>query len=95
MTNDPTHFNIPEIDCLKPSQIDNVGRALITLLRENAVLSDRLHVLEDILIEKGLLTVSQIDTHQPSDACIDASRKSMATMAGHVIRALEGTDAAG
>ena len=92
MTNDPTSFNLPEIDCLQPSQIDNVARALIALLREHAVLQDRLLVLEDILTQNGLISDAQVDAHQPSKLCVEKSRASMASATASVIRSLEGTE---
>jgi hypothetical protein len=46
MIDDPRSYNTPELKALLPEQIDNLGRAVISLTREICVLTDRLAVTE-------------------------------------------------
>lgn len=66
--NNPTSFNFPKGDLLRPEQIDNLGRALISLTREICVLTDRQMVLEKILADKGIDLADAVDTYQPDEA---------------------------
>lgn len=68
MSIDPTDFNFPKGDLLRPEQIDNLGRALISLTREICVLTDRQMVLEKILADKGIDVADAVDTYQPDEA---------------------------
>ena len=72
---------------LTADQIDDLAEAVIMLVREVHVVADRLLVLEEVLANNGI-DVSQVDTHQPSDALqarIDAVRDNALT---NVMRAL-------
>ncbi|MEO9467314.1 hypothetical protein [Parasphingorhabdus sp.] len=64
----PTSFNFPDGDLLRPRHIDNLGRALISLTREICVLTDRQMVLEKILADKGIDVADAVDTYQPDQA---------------------------
>ena len=94
MKPDPRSFNTPELDCLKPSQLDNVGRAVVTLMREVAVLTDRLAVLEDILEQNNVIVSHDIETHQPSDACQERASDSISRMVQSVMDTIQGVDGA-
>lgn len=62
---DPTIFNTPDRDVLDGSDINNIGRALLTLTKEVWVIKDRMMVLEAILEQKGISVEEEIDTFQP------------------------------
>lgn len=68
MSSDPKDYNFPKGDLLRPEQIDNLGRALISLTREVCVLTDRQMVLEQVLAEKGIDVADAVDSYQPDDA---------------------------
>jgi hypothetical protein len=65
MSEDPRSYNTPELKALLPEQIDNLGRAIITLTREVCVLTDRMAVTEAVLAERGIDIAEAVDTHQP------------------------------
>lgn len=89
---DPKSFNLPDRHCLNPEQIDNVGRALFTLTREVAVLSDRVLVLEDLLEKQGTLPADAVDTHQPDEALQARSDAAIGAMVRNVLASLQGAD---
>lgn len=89
---DPTSFNLPQVECLRPDQIDNVGRALLTLMREVAVLQDRTMVLEELLDQAGVIASEAVDTYQPSEAFQHRSEAATGRMIASVLAALQGTD---
>lgn len=68
MSSDPKDYNFPKADLLRPEQIDNLGRALISLTREVCVLTDRQMVLERVLAEKGVDVADAVDNYQPDEA---------------------------
>lgn len=63
----PTSFNFPEGELLLPEQVDNLGRALISLTREICVLTDRQMVLEKILTDKGIDVIDVVENYQPDE----------------------------
>lgn len=63
----PRSFNFPEGELLHPDQINNLGRAVISLTREICVLTDRQLVLEQVLAEKGIDIAETVDTYQPDE----------------------------
>ncbi|WP_432199901.1 hypothetical protein ACRAQ7_09425 [Erythrobacter sp. W53] len=87
---DPRDFNLPDADFLKPDQIDNVGRALITLMREVAVLNDRVLVLEALLELGEQVTHEAVDSYVPDDAFTERSQASMQQIVDSVLTALRG-----
>jgi hypothetical protein len=89
---DPKDFNLPEGALLGQAQIDNVGRALITLMREVAVLNDRVQVLECLLDKEGVIAAEAVDTFQGDEAFQQRSEQSMAAIVGNVMAALHGAD---
>ena len=89
---DPKSFNLPDGTLLTEAQIDNLGRALITLMREVVVLNDRVQVMETLLDRNGVVASEAIDTFQPDEAFQAASEKSMSTIIGNVMAALQGAD---
>jgi hypothetical protein len=76
MTVDPTDFNQPDLRHLAPEDIDRVGRAVVTLALELAVVANRLMVLEDVLTNNGLDVENLIESHRPdadAQARLDAA----------------------
>ena len=63
----PRSFNFPEGELLRPEQIDNLGRAVISLAREICVLTDRQLILEQVLADKGIDIADAVDTYQPDE----------------------------
>lgn len=89
---DPTTFNSPDVEYLRPGNLDNVARALVTLLREVTVLNDRVMVLEEVLAAEGIAVREKVDTYQPDEefqARIDAA---MQRIIAPVIASLTGAD---
>ena len=68
MTEDPRSYNTPELQALIPEQIDNLGRAVISLTREICVLTDRLAVTEAVLAARGMEIAEAVETYQPDAA---------------------------
>lgn len=68
MTMDPRSYNTPELKALLPEQVDNLGRAIITLTREICVLTDRMAVTEAVLAARGIDIAEAVDRHQPDAA---------------------------
>lgn len=89
---DPKSFNLPEGALLSEAQIDNLGRALITLTREMCVLNDRVQVMETLLDRQGVVLSDAIDTFQPDEAFQERSEATMGAIIGNVMAALQGTD---
>ena len=90
---DPRSFNTPKVDCLKPEHVDNVGRAVLALAREVAVLTDRVQVIETLLEREGVVTVEAIDTFVPDEAFKARSEAAIAKMVEGVLDAISGGDA--
>ena len=89
---DPKSFNLPEGPMLGEAQVDNLGRALITLMREVVVLNDRVQVMEKLLDDNGIIASEAIDAFQPDEAFEAVSEASMAKIVGGVMAALQGAD---
>lgn len=87
---DPRDFNLPDGDYLKPEQIDNVGRALISLMREVAVLSDRVLVLEELLERGDTVTHEAVDSFVPDEAFTERSQAAMGVITNEVLTQLRG-----
>lgn len=94
MTFDPKSFNLPEGTLLGEAQLDNVGRALITLMREVVVLNDRVQVMETLLDQNGIVASEAIDTFQPDETYQTKSEAAMSAIVGNVMAALQGADGA-
>lgn len=89
---DPRSFNTPKSEIFGPDQIDNIARAVLTLTREVAVLSDRVLVLEEILEQKGIDVREAVDTYQPSEEFQARADAVIQTLTANVIAALQGAD---
>jgi hypothetical protein len=89
---DPKSFNLPEVDCLGPDQIDNLGRALLSLTRELAVMTDRVLVLEELLTKQGALVEGAVDSFQPDEAFTARSEEAMGKIISCVLASLHGAD---
>lgn len=89
---DPKSFNLPDQDCLRPEQMDNLGRALISLTREVAVLTDRVLVLEEVLGQQGALARDAVDAFQPDEAFQARSDEAIGRIVSNVLASLQGAD---
>ena len=93
MTNsDPKSYNLPSGKILSEAQIDNLGRALITLMREVVVLNDRVQVMETLLDQQGVVASEAIDAFQPDDAFKTSSEAAMSKIVSSVMASLQGAD---
>jgi len=90
--NDPRDFNTPENRILGPEHVDNLARAVLSLTREVAVLTDRVMVIETLLEREGVVSVEAIDTFQPDQAFQKRVDAAMATITAGVVAALQGSD---
>lgn len=90
MSIDPRSFNLPDTQNLGVEQIDNVGRAVITLAREVCVLTDRLAVLESVLADKGVDVADAIDGHQPDEALQERIDRLTGKIIADLVAALKG-----
>lgn len=95
MTLPPASYNQPTLNLLGPAQIDDVARALITLTREVAVLTDRVMVLEAVLDEAGIAVSAAVERHQPDAALQARIDAQIAEMLGNVVASLRGADGDG
>ena len=89
---DPRDFNTPDNQILGPEHVDNLARAVLSLTREVAVLTDRVMVIETLLEREGVVTVEAIDTFEPDAAFQKRIDAAMATITAGVITALQGAD---
>jgi len=91
-SSDPKSFNLPDQEYLRPEQLDNLGRALITLTREVVVLTDRVLVLEEVLGQQGELAKDAVDTYQPDEAFQARSDEAIGRIVSNVLASLQGAD---
>lgn len=89
---DPRDFNTPDAQIMDASHVDNLARAVLTLTREVAVLTDRVMVLETLLEEGGIVTREAVDTYQPDEAFQKRVDAAVAAISGGVIAAMHGAD---
>lgn len=89
---DPREFNVPQVELLRPDQIDNLGRAILSLTREVAVLTDRVLVLEAVLEQQGVTSHEEVETFAPDDAFEARSKEAMEKILQGVLDSLSGSD---
>jgi len=89
---DPRDYNTPEGQIMGEAHVDNLARAVLTLTREVAVLTDRVMVLETLLEQQGVVTSEAVDTYQPDEAFQKRADAAVAAISGGVIAALQGAD---
>ena len=53
---------------LRPGQLDDVARAVLTLAEKVWVLHDRQRMLESILESRGIEIAAELETRQPTEA---------------------------
>ena len=73
---------------LRPDNLDDLGRAVLILATEIAVLNDRQRVLEAVLAERGIDVADAVRDYQPSGAMADALKAEQARLAQLVVEAL-------
>jgi len=87
---DPKSYNTPDMQALMPNQLDDVGRALLSLTRELCVLTDRVLVMEQVLADNGIDIGDAIDTHQPDDALQEKIDAQTGQIVGNILASLQG-----
>lgn len=88
---DPTEFNRPTQKILSDTDIDGVGRAVMTLCHELWVVKDRMAVLEAVLADNGIDTEAAIDAFQPDAALQDRLNQDGRALVERILSALNGT----
>ena len=68
VTDDPRSYNNPGRPSLSAEDVPALGAALLNLTREVWVLTDRLHVLEAVLAERGIDVTEAIEAFEPDEA---------------------------
>ena len=89
---DPREYNTPDGQIMGEAHVDNLARAVLTLTKEVAVLTDRVMVLETLLEQQGVVTSDAVDTYQPDEAFQKRADAAVAAISGGVIAALQGAD---
>jgi hypothetical protein len=89
---DPRDYNTPERQIMGEAHVDNLARALLSLTREVAVLTDRVLVLETLLERAGVVTCEAVDTFQPDAEFQQRVDAAVAAISAGVIAALQGAD---
>jgi hypothetical protein len=70
------------------ANIDDLGRALLLLATEVAVLNDRQRVLEAVLEERGIAVADAVRDYQPSGALAETLNAEQARLAKLIVEAL-------
>ena len=73
---------------LGAANVDDLGRALLLLATEIAVLNDRQRVLEAVLEERGIAVADAVRDYQPSGALAEALKAEQARLAKLIVEAL-------
>lgn len=88
---DPTEFNRPTQKILSDTDIDGVGRAVMTLCHELWVVKDRMAVLEAVLADNGIDAETAIDAYQPDAALQDRLNQDGRALVERILSALNGS----
>ena len=88
---DPTEFNRPNQQILTDTDIDGVGRAVMTLCHELWVVKDRMAVLEAVLAENGIDASKAVDAYQPDAALQEKLNQDGRELVERILAALNGT----
>lgn len=73
---------------LGAANIDDLGRAVLLLATEVAVLNDRQRVLEAVLEERGIAVADAVRDYQPTGALADTLQGEQARLAKLIVEAL-------
>ncbi len=73
---------------LGAANIDDLGRALLLLATEVAVLNDRQRVLEAVLEERGIAVADAVRDYQPAGALAETLKGDQARLAKLIVEAL-------
>lgn len=92
MKKDPRNYNTPDKQIMGVEHVDNIARAVLTLTREVAVLTDRVLVIETLLEKEGVVTSEAVDTFQPDDTFQKRADAAVSAISAGVIAALQGAD---
>ena len=64
----PQDHNKPKRQMLGVDQLDDIGMALVALMREVSVVNDRLMLVEHVLAQKGIDVSAEIERLEPDEA---------------------------
>lgn len=73
---------------LKPDSLDDLGRAVLLLATEVAVLNDRQRVLEAVLAERGIEVADAVRDYQPAGALAETLKAEKVRLAQAMLEAL-------
>lgn len=73
---------------LTPASLDDLGRTLLLLATEVAVLADRQRVLEAVLGERGIDVADAVRDYRPSGAIADTLKAEQARFAKLIVESL-------
>lgn len=77
----------PDLPYLGKNNIDDLGRMVVALLSEVWILRDRVHVLEDLLAQRGGPTFEEIDNHKPKGESLNRLEAERKRLISNVIAA--------
>jgi len=77
---------------LQPTDLDRLGKALLTLAQELWVVKDRQRVLEAALAEQGITTSELLDGWEPDAALSATLENDRAELIDSLLKALERSD---
>lgn len=73
---------------LTQANIDDLGRAVLLLATEVAVLNDRQRVLEAVLAERGIEVADAVRDYQPAGGLAEALKTEQTRLAKLIVEAL-------
>jgi len=88
---DPTEFNRPTQTILSGTDVDGVGRAVMTLCHELWVVKDRMAVLEAVLADNGIDAEAAIEAYQPDPDLQDKLNLDGRALVERIVSALNGS----
>ena len=77
---------------LQPTDLDRLGKALLTLAQELWVVKDRQRILEAALAEQGITTSELLDGWEPDAALSATLENDRAALIDSLLKALEHSD---
>lgn len=75
---------------LKPDQIDNLAKAVLTLTHELWAMKDRQMILEAVLDKHGIKAAEEVDKLVPDEALAKKLAEERSAFAERVMRAIRG-----
>ena len=91
MSNDDvTSFNKPERNTLDNTDVEALGRAVLTLTHELWVLTDRLATIEALLEKKEMISLEEVEAFQPDEGRQESLNERAKNLVQRVVASLSG-----